>query len=185
MRVMIVPLVALNWLLLSQPSVVEAGQSVGCNAVDALASVEADDKLSITVAKDPKGKTCVFYVRMPPNASASSTAQQEAADLTLLLSRTADKGVIEKLVPVIEAALYEPINAGKFDPASVEAWRRAQEDLSKRLAECSFDTFIAHKMSFVDYSDTFSCGTLTEGGYFVIEAKSPSLISALYLPLAQ
>jgi hypothetical protein len=151
--------------------------------VDALASLDADDKLSISLTKDPNGKTCVFYVRLPPSASVSPTPQQEAAGFTLLLSREADQGTIDKFVPAITAALYEPIKSGMFSPDSVKTWEVAQMDLSKYLNQCSMDTFIDKKQSFVNYSDTFSCGSVPENGYFVVEAKSPSLISTLYLPL--
>lgn len=183
MRTVLAPLIALVWLPMSGPST-QAGQSIGCDAVDALASLEADDKLSISITKDPKGKRCVFYVRLPPSASTSMTYQQEAADLALLLSQTGDEATIGKFLPAMQAALFEPIKSGKFDPAAVEVWAGAQADLTKYLSQCAFDTFIGKKQSFVDYSDTFSCG-VPDRGYFVVEAKSPSLISALYLPLAQ
>jgi len=184
MRLAFVALIAWSALFLSGMSA-RADQSIGCDAVDALASLEADDKLVISLAKDPKGKTCVFYVRLPPNVSASTTPLQEAAGFTQLLSQGADQGVIEKFVPLVEAALYEPIKSGKFDPAAVNTWTVAQTDLGKYLTQCSFDTFVGKKVSYIDYSDTFSCGRALEKGYFVVEAKSPTLISALYLPLDQ
>jgi hypothetical protein len=162
----------------------EASQPIGCDAVKNMATVEADDTLSVTVVKDIPTKTCVFHVELPPTTAASATPQQKAAELARrFFAKPDEKQIAEQFAPALQDALFYPVKLGNFEPGSFEAWANAIGESKAALTACLVDT-LAYKKDFAYYSDAIGCGPKFDKRYFVVETKSPTLSSALFLPLS-
>lgn len=180
-RVLIMPIL----LLAAHSENAAAQQKVSCTTVEASAIVEADAGITVGYLGNPKTRTCTFYVRKAPPLGTPSTAQEKATKLTLdFWANPDEKQILYELVPALQAALLEPIQAGPYEPQFVKSTAEAFEAQNSSLAKCAVGAFF-NKAEFQSYSDVVSCGVVEKGRYFGVEAKTADIVSAIFLPLAE